>query len=83
DLSQNKEGETGGYDYKTVLQELVQRKSGQVLSYHLTGESGPDHMKLFAVEVRLNGQVKGEGTGKNKKEAEQAAAKIAYEEMKK
>lgn len=80
-LSQYREGAPAEYDYKTALQELVQRKSGQVLSYHLTGESGPDHMKLFTVEVHLNGAVRGEGTGKSKKEAEQAAAKIAYDGM--
>jgi ribonuclease-3 len=73
-------GQTG-FDYKTALQELIQRKNGQMLTYHLTGESGPDHAKQFMVEVRLNGMRKGEGHGRNKKEAEQAAAKIAYEEM--
>lgn len=80
-LSQYKEGGQTGYDYKTALQELVQRKSGQILTYLLTGESGPDHQKLFYVEVLLNGDAKGEGSGKNKKEAEQAAAKAALEEM--
>ncbi len=80
-LSQYKAGEPTGYDFKTALQELVQRKSGQILTYRMTGESGPDHQKLFFVEVCLNGAAKGEGSGKNKKEAEQAAAKIAYEEM--
>lgn len=74
-------GGQAAFDYKTALQELVQKKSGRTLSYHLTGESGPDHMKTFTVEVRLNGEVKGEGTGKNKKEAEQAAAKAALAEM--
>jgi ribonuclease-3 len=80
-LAQYKAGRPAVDDYKTALQELVQRKSGQILSYHKTGESGPDHMKRFTVEVRLNDAVKGEGTGKSKKEAEQAAAKIAFEEM--
>lgn len=80
-LSQYKTGGPAGYDYKTALQELIQRKSGQSLTYHMTGESGPDHLKSFTVEVRLNDVVKGEGAGKNKKEAEQAAAKCAYEEM--
>ncbi|NMA25377.1 MAG: ribonuclease III [Clostridiales bacterium] len=80
-LSQYREGAPAEYDYKTALQELVQKRSRQVLSYHLTGESGPDHMKLFTVEVHLNGVVKGEGTGKSKKEAEQAAAKVAYDGM--
>lgn len=80
-LCQYIEGGQTGYDYKTALQEFVQRKSGQSLTYHMAGESGPDHAKQFAVEVRLNGTKKGEGSGKNKKAAEQAAAKMAYEEM--
>ena len=64
-------------DYKTELQELIQRKSGQSLSYVLLGESGPDHDKLFTSEVCLNGRPIGSGTGRTKKEAEQAAAKAA------
>lgn len=68
-------------DYKTLLQEHVQKKSGQTLSYHMTGESGPDHMKQFSVEVRLNGSVVGTGSGRSKKEAEQAAAKVALEAL--
>ena len=67
------------YDYKTELQELVQEKTGRTLSYHVTEESGPDHMKLFTVEVRLNGEKVGSGEGKSKKEAEQLAAKAALE----
>ena len=63
--------------YKTALQELAQRESGQVLAYHLTGERGPDHAKVFAMEVCLNGQPIGAGQGHSKKEAEQAAAKAA------
>ena len=66
-------------DYKTILQELVQRESGQVLTYQLTGESGPDHAKVFSVQVVLNGQPVGQGTGHSKKEAEQMAAKAAME----
>ena len=61
-------------DYKTRLQELVQQKKNQVISYRLTGESGPDHDKHFAVEVTLNGQVVGWGSGTSKKRAEQDAA---------
>ena len=64
-------------DYKTALQELVQRESGQVLEYRLTGASGPDHAKVFAVEVDLNGNTVGAGQGRSKKEAEQNAAKAA------
>ena len=68
-------------DYKTALQELVQQKKNQQLSYRLVGESGPDHDKEFTVEVFLNGKVVGEGTGTSKKRAEQAAAKMAMEKL--
>ena len=64
-------------DYKTALQELVQRRTGQVLSYRMVGESGPDHAKTFTVEVLLNGVAVGAGHGHSKKEAEQAAAHAA------
>lgn len=64
-------------DHKTYLQELVQRKSGQVLSYRMVSESGPDHNKCFTMEVLLNGQALGSGSGHSKKEAEQMAAKAA------
>jgi len=74
--------EPGYYDYKTTLQEFVQEKGGRYLSYHVTGESGPDHRKSFAVEVRLNGDLTGRGEGKSKKEAEQDAAKAALDRLK-
>ena len=66
-------------DYKTALQEIVQGKGGSVLSYHLVNESGPDHMKIFSVQVHLDGESIGSGDGKSKKEAEQEAAKFALE----
>lgn len=66
-------------DYKTALQELVQQKKNQVLSYALVGESGPDHDKKFCVEVSLNGAVVGSGVGSSKKRAEQKAAHSALE----
>ena len=66
-------------DYKTALQELVQQKKQQTLSYILVGESGPDHDKHFRVEVQLNGKTIGAGEGKSKKRAEQAAAQAAIE----
>ena len=64
-------------DYKTALQELVQKKKNQTLSYALTDQSGPDHNKVFTVQVSLNGEVVGEGTGTSKKRAEQEAARKA------
>ncbi len=66
-------------DYKTRLQELVQRKSSQVITYRLKDESGPDHDKTFTFEVLINGETCGEGSGKTKKEAEQMAACKALE----
>lgn len=68
-------------DYKTALQELVQRKKNQVLTYTLVGESGPDHDKQFVVEVSLNGNVVGQGSGRSKKKAEQDAARTAMERL--
>ena len=68
-------------DYKTQLQELVQQKRNQVLSYQLVGESGPDHDKQFNVDVSLNGQVVGSGAGRSKKRAEQDAARAAIEKL--
>ena len=68
-------------DNKTALQEIVQRKSGQVLTYELIGERGPDHAKTFCMEVRLNGQAIGTGEGRSKKEAEQAAAAAAIQKL--
>lgn len=68
-------------DYKTALQELVQRQADQVLTYHMVKEEGPDHDKTFAAEVRLNGAAVGTGSGHSKKEAEQAAARAALEAL--
>lgn len=76
-LSREVAGLTKPRDYKTALQELVQRESGQVLAYQLVGEEGPDHDKRFFVEVDLNGTPVGSGQGRSKKEAEQMAAKAA------
>lgn len=70
-------------DYKTTLQELVQQKKNQQLSYRLIGESGPDHDKQFLVELTLNGEVVGNGVGTSKKRAEQDAARVALEALKK
>ncbi len=68
-------------DYKTILQEIIQRNPEETVSYILTGSDGPDHDKSFTVEVRLNSNVIGEGTGKSKKQAEQMAAKQALKLM--
>ena len=76
------EEKSGSRDYKTALQELVQRESGQVLAYRLVGSTGPDHAKRFQVEVELNGTPVGAGEGRSKKEAEQMAAKAAIAKLK-
>lgn len=68
-------------DYKTALQELVQQKKNQTITYSLTGESGPDHNKRFEVVVTLNGRVVGAGSGSSKKRAEQSAARAAIENL--
>lgn len=68
-------------DFKTVLQEIVQKNPEEKVEYVLIGEEGPDHNKRFVVEVRLNSQVIGKGSGRSKKEAEQLAAKEALELM--
>jgi len=68
-------------DYKTMLQELVQKEKNQVLKYCLVSESGPDHDKEFRVIVLLNDRIIGEGIGRSKKRAEQAAAAQGLEKL--
>lgn len=72
-----KENEISFKDYKTKLQEFIQKNPEEQLTYHLTGESGPDHDKRFEVEVHLNSNVIGRGVGRTKKHAEQEAAREA------
>ncbi len=63
------------YDSKTILQEIVQRDHrSDEISYVIIGEEGPDHAKVFLVEVRIGGVVEGTGRGSTKKAAEQEAA---------
>lgn len=68
-------------DYKTALQEIVQKNRQETLQYRLSGESGPDHDKRFTVQVLLNSNIFAEGIGHSKKEAEQMAARAALELM--
>lgn len=68
-------------DYKTAFQELVQQKRGQVITYTLLSESGPDHNKEFVVQVCINGAPVGKGIGSSKKRAEQDAARNALAQM--
>lgn len=69
------------HDYKTSLQEIIQKNPEEKIVYHLKSESGPDHDKHFTVQVLLNNNVIGEGVGRSKKTAEQAAAKEALSLM--
>ncbi|MDR2908686.1 MAG: ribonuclease III [Oscillospiraceae bacterium] len=76
------DGQQGAFtDYKTMLQEIVQQNKGELLSYKLVEESGPDHDKRFVVEVFLNSNVIGRGEGRSKKTAEQNAAREALSLM--
>lgn len=68
-------------DYKTALQEIIQKNREEKIEYVLVDESGPDHAKAFTVEVHLNSNVVGRGVGKSKKQAEQSAAREALELM--
>jgi len=68
-------------DYKTLLQELVQKKHKSYPRYSLVEKTGPDHDRTFWIEVKINGHTFGPGKGKNKKEAEQNAASIAYRSL--
>ena len=70
----------GEDDYKTQVQEWCQRRFDSLPSYAVVRESGPDHDKLFEVEVTVNGEVVGRGMGRSKKEAEQSAAKQALQD---
>ncbi len=68
-------------DYKTKLQEILQSNTQDKIEYIVVREEGPDHNKIFFVEVRIGEKVIGFGDGKNKKEAEQNAAKFAISNM--
>ncbi len=68
-------------DYKTALQEIIQKNREEKIEYVTISELGPDHDKVFNVEIHLNSNVIGVGKGKSKKQAEQFAAKEALELM--
>ena len=68
-------------DYKTLLQEHVQKRMKTYPKYRVVQKTGPDHDKTFWIEVHIGERSFGAGKGKNKKEAEQEAARIAYEGM--
>ena len=68
-------------DYKTLLQEYAQKRFRTYPHYRVVQRRGPDHNRVFAIEVSVDNRTYGPGMGKNKKEAEQAAAGIAYEAL--
>ena len=70
----------GGHDYKTRLQELAAQRFDQLPRYQVRAE-GPDHSKRFFASVRLDGEIRGEGEGRSKKQAEQAAACVAWQSL--
>ncbi|MBR6950785.1 MAG: ribonuclease III [Oscillospiraceae bacterium] len=80
-LSRMREAEQENRDWKTELQEILQREGPTGIEYVLEGESGPDHDKRFVMSVRWNGKTVGTGEGKSKKLAEQRAARAAMEHM--
>jgi len=71
-----------GQDYKTILQEVVQKNGSANLQYRIIDETGPDHDKIFTVELLLDGKSISKGKGRSKKEAEQSAAELAYRILK-
>ncbi len=74
-------GSDAFHDYKTILQEVIQRNPEERIFYNLKEESGPDHDKHFTVQVMLNQNMIAEGTGRSKKAAEQEAARKALDLM--
>lgn len=70
----------GGQDYKTRLQELCSQRYDELPAYSVR-DQGPDHAKHFEAVVRIGGRPLGRGQGRSKKQAEQAAAKMAWEEL--
>jgi ribonuclease-3 len=81
DLEDVRSPEFWGRDYKSALQELVQSRDLHLPEYQVAAESGPDHRKIFHVEVRVLGQLKGAARGQSKKAAEQEAARKAIEKL--
>ncbi len=80
-LIEEKAGKLTHADYKSALQELLQRRGVMPADYHVVGESGPHHRKTFTVEVTVAGETLATGAGTSKKEAEQAAAQAALQQL--
>jgi len=69
-------------DYKTALQEKIQKASNSRPEYYVINEEGPDHSKEFTIQVKFNDKSLGQGSGSSKKEAQQEAAKNALKKLK-
>jgi len=73
----------GMKDYKTVLQEELQKNGEVCIKYNLIKEEGPDHAKIFTIDVQCDGEILAQGVGQSKKKAEMEAARKALEKLKK
>jgi len=82
DIIEESGKEKNNHDYKTALQEKVQKLMLGEIKYEVVGDWGPDHEKTFQIQVSVNGKVLGSGQGKSKKEAQQSAAREALKELK-
>jgi ribonuclease-3 len=80
ELDESPDAESG-LDYKTHVQEYCQQRFGVLPVYRVHRESGPDHQKVFHVELTIDGRSSGDGTGHTKKEAEQQAARAAWQRL--
>jgi len=69
------------YDYKTQLQEKIQQKGDQQITYSVIDEKGPDHNKTFVTQIKINDVICGQGSGRSKKESEQNAARDALDKL--
>lgn len=69
------------YDYKTQLQERIQQKSEQQITYSVIDEKGPDHNKTFVTQIKINNVICGQGSGRSKKESEQNAARDTLDKL--
>jgi len=78
---ESQEAKPGGDDYKTRFQEWCQKHYDALPRYVMVKQSGPDHQKLFEVDVEIDSRVAGSGRGHSKKEAEQMAARQALEQI--
>jgi ribonuclease-3 len=83
DIIEESGREKNNHDYKTALQEKVQKLMLGDIKYEVIGDWGPDHEKTFQIQVSVNGKTLGSGEGKSKKEAQQSAAREALKELKK